>query len=132
MLDAYYERSSNLPPEDLPIPLEVQGTPDLSLFLPKEPDRPLNRLEKNWVQEAQNNPQVQAAPPSAPALRALQKSLDRFSGPMPVTKEAWQNYVMQQYYMQSLDPDPKVSKADRKSTRLNSSHSQQSRMPSSA
>ena len=30
---------------------------------------------------------------------------------MPVTKEAWQNYVMQQYYMQSLDPDPKVSKA---------------------
>lgn len=111
MLDAYYERSSNLPPEDLPIPLEVQGTPDPALFLPKEADRPLNKAEKAWVQEAQSNPQVQAAPPSAPALRALQKSLDRYAGPMPVTKEQWQNYVMQQYYMQSMDPDPKVSKA---------------------
>ena len=30
---------------------------------------------------------------------------------MPVSKEQWQNYVMQQYYLQSLDPDPKISKA---------------------
>jgi hypothetical protein len=29
---------------------------------------------------------------------------------MPVTKEQWQNYVMKQYFLQSRDPDPKVSK----------------------
>ena len=111
MLDAYYERSSNLPPEDLPIPLEVRGTPDPALFLPKEADRPLNKAEKAWVQEAQNNPEIRREPPSAPALKALGRAMERFAGPIPVTKEQWQGYVMQQYYMQSMDPDPKISKA---------------------
>ena len=109
-MDAYYDPATPSEPQDNPIPLEVAGTPDLALFLPKEPDRPLNKEEKAWVQKAQNNPEIQAAPPSAPALRALQKSLEKFDGPMPVTKSQWQNYVMQQYYLQSLDPDPKISK----------------------
>ena len=110
-MDAYYDPSTGFTPVDFSIPLQLAGEPDASLFLPKEPDRPLNKAEKSWVQEAQQNPTLQATPPSAPALRALQKSLDRYAGPMPVTKEQWQNYVMQQYYMQSMDPDPKVSKA---------------------
>ena len=111
MQDAYYDPQTDFDPKDFPIPLHLEGTPDASLFLPKEPDRPLNKAEKEWVKAAQNNPQVQASPPSAPALRALQSSLSKFAGPMPVSKEQWQNYVMQQYYLQSLDTDPKVSKA---------------------
>ena len=110
-MDAYYDPATDFAPSDFKIPFLFEGDPDPSLFLPKEPDRPLNKAEKDWVKTAQTNPQVQASPPSAPALRALQSSLQKFAGPMPVTKEAWQNYVMQQYYMQSLDPDPKVSKA---------------------
>lgn len=110
MQDAYYDPTTPSEPQDTPIPLSLQGTPDASLFLPKEPDRPLSKSEKEWVQAAQRNPEIQKAPPSAPALRSLQQSLEKFSGPMPVNKEAWQNYVMQQYYLQSLDPDPKISK----------------------
>ena len=110
-MDAYYDPPADYVPNDFSIPLICEGAPDASLFLPKEPDRPLNKAEKEWVKVAQTNPQVQASPPSAPALRALQNSLSKFAGPMPVSKEQWQNYVMQQYYLQSLDPDPKISKA---------------------
>lgn len=109
-MDAYYDVNQNFVPEDQPIPLQVQGEPNAALFLPKEDDRPLTKAEKSWVQEAQNNPELQQAPPSAPALRALGKQLERYAGPMPASKEQWQNYVMQQYYLQSLDTDPKVSK----------------------
>ena len=54
--------------------------------------------------------QTCALPISAPALRALGKQLDRYAGPMPTSKEQWQNYVMHQYWLQSQDPDPKISK----------------------
>ena len=97
-----------------PVVLEFpDSVPNAALFLPNEPDRPLTKSEKEWVQEAQRNPEntsLISAPPSAPALRALEKQLERYSGPMPVTKEQWQNYVMKQYYTLSLDPDPKISK----------------------
>lgn len=94
-----------------PIVLEFpDATPNAALFLPEEPDRVLTRQEKEWVQEAQKNTEIAANPPSAPALRSLQKSLNKYSGPMPVTKEQWQNYVMKQYFVLSQDPDPKVSK----------------------
>lgn len=110
-MDAYIESSiAKFIPYDFKIPLSVEGDPDPALFLPKEPDRPLTKAEKSWVQEAQSNPDIIQSAPSAPALRALGKQLERYAGPMPASKEQWQNYVMQQYYMQSLDPDPKISK----------------------
>jgi len=109
-MDAYFDITYDFEPYDFAIPLAVEGEPNAGLFLPQEGERILTRSEKEWVKEAVSRPELRAEPPSAPALRALGKQLDRFSGPMPVTKEAWQNYVMQQYYLQSLDPDPKVSK----------------------
>ena len=81
-----------------------------ALFLPPEADRPLTKNEKEWVQEAQKNPELATAPPSAPALRQLQRHLEKYAGPMPATKEQWQNYLMKQYFVMSQDPDPKVSK----------------------
>ena len=109
-MDAYYDPNTVFTAEDFPIPLVVQGEPSPALFLPKEADRPLTRKEKDWVQEAKKNPDIRVAPPSAPALRALGNALEKYAGPMPASKESWQNYVMQQYYLQSLDPDPKISK----------------------
>jgi len=88
----------------------ADSVPDAAVFLSTERDRLLTRKEKEWVQEAQKNPEVAAAPPSAPALRSLQKSLEKYSGPMPATKEQWQNYLMKQYFVMSKDPDPKISK----------------------
>lgn len=97
-----------------PVVLEFPGSvPNDALFLPPEGDRPLTKAEREWVLKAQRNPQNTAhicTPPSAPALRALEKQLEKYHGPMPVTKEQWQNYVMKQYFMLSTDPDPKVSK----------------------
>jgi hypothetical protein len=97
-----------------PLVLEFEGSvPNAALFLKNEPNRPLKKEEKEWVREAVKNPTNQEiinAPPSAPALRALEKQLENYSGTMPVTKEQWQNYVMKQYFLQSRDPDPKVSK----------------------
>lgn len=109
-MDAYYDVATDFLPENLPIPLQVQGEPSPALFLPIEDDRPLTKKEKEWVKEAKVNPNIVQEAPSAPALRALGKQLEKFAGPMPASKEQWQNYVMQQYYMQSLDPDPKISK----------------------
>ena len=94
-----------------PVVLEFFGSvPNAALFLPTEPDRPLTKNEKEWVQEAQKNPDLVTSPPSAPALRQLQKHLEKYAGPMPATKEQWQNYLMKQYFVMSQDPDPKVSK----------------------
>jgi len=84
--------------------------PSAALFLPPEPDRVLTRQEKEWVREAKKNPDVALSPPSAPALRSLQKQLETYNGPMPVTKEQWQNYIMKQYFTMTKDADPKVSK----------------------
>lgn len=84
-----------------------------ALFLPPEPDRPLTKQEKEWVREAKKNPDntdIINNPPSAPALRSLQKNMETYRGPMPVSKEQWQNYIMKQYFMMTKDPDPKVSK----------------------
>lgn len=111
LLSDLFEVPSTL---SFPIVLEFpDSVPNAALFLPDEPERPLTKQEKNWVQEAVRNPDntdLLHNPPSAPALRSLQKSLNSYSGPMPVTKEQWQNYVMKQYYNMSRDPDPKVSK----------------------
>lgn len=94
-----------------PVVLEFfDSVPNAALFLPTEPDRPLTKNEKEWVQEAQKNPDLVTSPPSAPALRQLQKHLEKYAGPMPATKEQWQNYLMKQYFVMSQDPDPKVSK----------------------
>ena len=97
-----------------PVVLEFpDSVPNAALFLVDEPDRVLSRKEKEWVQEAQRNPEntsLISTPPSAPALRALERQLEKYHGPMPVTKEQWQNYVMKQYYTLTLDPDPKISK----------------------
>lgn len=81
-----------------------------ALFLKNEADRVLTKEEQKWVQEAQKNPELATAPPSAPALRQLQRHLEKYAGPMPATKEQWQNYLMKQYFVMSQDPDPKVSK----------------------
>ena len=100
------------------IPLEVSGVPDPTLFLPREDDRPLTRQETDWVRNAtaeikenpERAPEIIQAVKTAPALRALERSLERFSGPMPATKEQWQNFVMAKYYEQAVDIDPKISK----------------------
>ena len=102
--------SYDFEPYDFEIPLTTEGTPNAALFLPKEGERVLTRSEKEWVKEATARPELRAEPPSAPALRALGKQLDRYAGPMPTSKEQWQNYVMHQYWLQSQDPDPKISK----------------------
>lgn len=110
-MDAYIESSlAKFDPYDFEVITTPQGEPNPALFLPKEADRPLTKAEKSWVEEAKSNPEIRQEAPSAPALRALGKQLERYAGPMPASKEQWQNYVMQQYYMQSLDPDPKISK----------------------
>jgi len=110
-LSDFFEVPSTL---SFPIVLEFpDAIPNAAVFLLDEPDRPLTKQEKDWVQEAARNPDntdLIHNPPSAPALRSLQKQLSGYSGPMPVTKEQWQNYVMKQYFMLSRDPDPKVSK----------------------
>lgn len=112
LLDDVAEADADL--LSFPVVLEFESSvPNAALFLPKEPERPLNKSEKEWVREAVKNPTNQEiinTPPSAPALRALEKQLESYSGTMPVTKEQWQNYVMKQYFLQSRDPDPKVSK----------------------
>jgi hypothetical protein len=112
LLDDIAEADADL--LSFPVVLELaDSVPNAALFLKSEPDRPLKKEEKAWVREAAKdptNPEIINAPPSAPALRALEKQLENYSGPMPVTKEQWQNYVMKQYFLQSRDPDPKVSK----------------------
>lgn len=102
-------------PTDFEVPLICEGEPSHALFLD---DRPLTSSDKEWVklsaQAIQQNPgaeeSLKTLAPTRTALTALDNALNRYSGPMPGTKESWQNYVMSQYYMQSLDPDPKVSK----------------------
>ena len=97
-----------------PVLLDFDGLQEnAAVFLRPEGDRLLTRKEKEWVREAKkapDNADIINNPPSAPALRSLQKNLENYSGPMPVTKEQWQNYVMKQYFMMTKDPDPKVSK----------------------
>jgi hypothetical protein len=109
LLDDFAEADADL--LSFPIVLEFfDSVPNAALFLKSEPDRPLTKNEKEWVQEAQKNPDLVTSPPSAPALRQLQKHLEKYAGPMPATKEQWQNYLMKQYFVMSQDPDPKVSK----------------------
>ena len=56
-MDAYYDPATDFVPSDFKIPFLFEGEPDASLFLPKEPDRPLNKAEKDWVKTAQTNPE---------------------------------------------------------------------------
>ena len=99
---------------NFPIILDSLGEPDPTLFLPQEPDRKLNKAEKEWVDiataQVKENPHVIQDAPSAPALRALQRSMQRYEGPQPVTKEQWQNFVLAKYFEQANDIDPKVAK----------------------
>ena len=109
LLDDFAEADADL--LSFPVVLDFADLQEnAALFLPPEPDRPLTKSEKEWVQEAQRNPDISITPPSAPALRQLQKHLEKYAGPMPATKEQWQNYLMKQYFVMSQDPDPKVSK----------------------
>lgn len=99
---------------NFPIILDPLGEPDPTLFLPDEPDRKLNKAEKEWVDtavaQAKTNPNVIQEAPSAPALRAVQRAMQRYDGPQPVTKEQWQNFVLAKYFEQANDLDPKISK----------------------
>ena len=93
------------------IPLAGITTPkNPNVFLRDEPDRPLTRKEKAWVKENQHLP-VPPPAPSTPALRALGRSLEKYRGTMPVSKEEWQNYCLERYYMLSQDLDPKIAKS---------------------
>lgn len=100
------------------IPLTTQGDPDPMLFMQGNAGVSDSAKDRKWVKAAEEtiraNPaaktEILHAAPSAPALRSLQKSLERYDGPMPVTKEQWQNFVLQKYFEQAADPDPKVSK----------------------
>ena len=111
LLSDLFEVPSTL---SFPVVLDFEGLQEnAALFLPPEPDRVLTRQEKEWVREARKNPDnadIINNPPSAPALRAVQKSMETYKGPMPVTKEQWQNYIMKQYFMMTKDADPRVSK----------------------
>ena len=111
LLSDLFEVPSTL---SFPVVLDFEGLQEnAALFLPLEPDRVLTRQEKEWVREARKNPDnadIINNPPSAPALRAVQKSMETYKGPMPVTKEQWQNYIMKQYFMMTKDADPRVSK----------------------
>ena len=102
-----------------PIPLDPPpGTyPDPKLFLVEEPDRPLNKKEKEWVLHAQKvakEPErlkeIIPTAPTLPALRALEQTLKKFDAPLPASKEAWQSFIMAKYFEQANDIDPKISK----------------------
>lgn len=105
-------------PYQFKIPLTAVGDPDPALFIHNDPTATPSRSDKEWVREAvaeiKANPERKSeilhVAPSAPALRSLQRSLEQYDGPMPVTKEQWQNFVLQKYWEQAVDIDPKVSK----------------------
>lgn len=105
-------------PYQFKIPLTVVGDPDPALFISNTPTAPPSRSDKEWVREAvaeiKANPdrknEIFHAAPSAPALKTLQRSMDKYDGPMPVTKEQWQNFVLQKYWEQATDLDPKIAK----------------------
>ena len=108
----------DLTPYNFEIPLTTQGDPDPMLFLERATAVTDPAKDKKWAKAAEEaikaNPaarnDILHAAPSAPALRSLQRSLEKYEGPMPVSKEQWQNFVMQKYYEQACDLDPKVSK----------------------
>lgn len=116
-IDQVYEMPGDVIPYDFEVLLSVEGVPNPALFLEDE-TRPLKRDENAWVKTAIE--EIKATPekkedilytaPSAPALKSLQNALQRYEGAMPVTKEQWQNFVMQKYFEQANDIDPKVSK----------------------
>jgi hypothetical protein len=105
-------------PYQFKIPLTAVGDPDPALFITSASPATPSRSDKEWVREAvaeiKANPERKSeilhVAPSAPALRSLQRSLEQYDGPMPVTKEQWQNFVLQKYWEQAIDIDPKVSK----------------------
>ena len=72
-----------------------------------------------------------------PISNTLIRSIERFSG-QPKIRKLYFDYVEEDrpyasFWADALDKlSIKIDLQDRKSTRLNSSHSQQSRMPSSA
>ena len=117
-MDALDDVPQGIEPTQFEIPLQVAGEPDCTLFLVDEPPRPLTNKEKLWVRSAELSAKeqpdalnkIRAAAPSAPALKTLDRQMEKYSGPMPVNKEQWQNYVLLKYFEQSQDVDPKVSK----------------------
>lgn len=114
MSDVYIDRgilSTDAVPCDFDVIIEFgDAIPNPALFLPYENNRPLKPAEKEWVREAIADPSKIQEAPSAPAMRVLQRSLEKYDGPMPVSKEQWQNFVMKKYWEQANDIDPKISK----------------------
>lgn len=108
----------DITPYNFAIPLIVQGDPDPMLFMEKNAVVSDPVKDAKWAKAAESairaNPSAKTeilhAAPSAPALRSLQRSMEKYDGPMPVNKEQWQNFVLQKYYEQANDIDPKISK----------------------
>lgn len=102
-------------PEAIDIPLVSEGKGSAALFLG---DRPLNKQDEQWLKSAasaiRKDPEAQktiaATAPTRTALTALDNAINKFSGPMPGTREGWQNFVMSKYFELANDIDPKVSK----------------------
>lgn len=117
-MDTLDDVPQGITPTNFSIPLFVEGEPDCALFLGDEPPRPLTNKEKAWVKAAEatakERPEslnkIRAEAPSAPALKLLDRQMEKYDGPMPVTREQWQNYVLLKYFEQSQDVDPKISK----------------------
>ena len=108
----------DITPYNFAIPLTVQGDPDPMLFMEGNAVVSDPVKDAKWVKAAENtiraNPsaknEILHSAPSAPALRSLQRSMEKYDGPMPVNKEQWQNFVLQKYFEQANDIDPKISK----------------------
>lgn len=108
----------DITPYNFPIPLTSQGDPDPMLFMESSAVVSDPVKDAKWAKAAESairaNPaaknEILHAAPSAPALRSLQRSMEKYDGPMPVNKEQWQNFVLQKYYEQANDIDPKISK----------------------
>lgn len=79
--------------------------------LPSEPLETLSSDDVVWVQETVAQGQKMSPAPSPAAERYLRTAFREYDFAMPVTKQQWQNYVMDQWYRMSKDPDPKVAKS---------------------
>lgn len=80
-------------------------------LIPEESAGPLTSEDIAWVGQTVASGQKVSPAPSQAAERYLKSAFRQYDFDMPVTQEQWQNYVLTQWYRQSQDPDPKVSKA---------------------
>jgi hypothetical protein len=80
-------------------------------IIPEESAGPLSEEDIEWVHNTVEQGQKTEPAPSPVAERYLRNAFSQYDFDMPVTQEQWQNYVLTQWYRQSQDPDPKVSKS---------------------